>query len=107
MDITEEIFEDAEVRKILAVYLPVRLAMRDKPIFADGWRILLNKLKDMADDNETRIKIVQQSMDNGWATFVRLKKYNNYKGGQDKRVFSEYGQVKSVHKDEEIVNVQF
>ena len=78
MDITDEIFTDIELRKILSVYLPVRLAMKDKPIFADGWRLLLNKLRDMADDNDTRIKIVQQSMDNGWATFVRLKKYSNY-----------------------------
>lgn len=78
MDITDEIFEDIELRKILSVYLPVRLAMKDKPIFADGWRRLLNTLKDMADDNETRIKIVEQSIDNGWGKFVRLKKYDNY-----------------------------
>jgi hypothetical protein len=82
MDITDEIFTDIELRKILSVYLPVRLAMKDKPIFADGWRRLLNTLKDMSDDNATRIKIVEQSIDNGWGKFVRLKKYGNYNNRQ-------------------------
>lgn len=110
MDIIYEVFEDEDLRKILTVYLPVRLAMKDKPIFADGWRRLLNTLKDMSDDNATRVKIVEQSIDNGWGKFVRLKKYNNYKriGEQDKSVFSEYGQVKSEKRANEVImNVQF
>ena len=110
MDIIYEVFEDEDLRKILTVYLPVRLAMKDKPIFADGWRRLLNTLKDMSDDNVTRVKIVEQSIDNGWGKFVRLKKYNNYKriGEQDKSVFSEYGQVKSEKRANEVImNVQF
>ena len=78
MDITDEIFQDIELRKILSVYLPVRLAMKDKPIFAEGWRRLLNTLKDMTSDNAERVKIVEQSIDNGWGKFVRLKKYGNY-----------------------------
>lgn len=78
MDITDEIFSDIELRKILSIYLPVRLAMKDKPIYADGWRRLLNTLKDMSDNNVERIKIVEQSIDNGWGKFVRLKKYGSY-----------------------------
>lgn len=106
-DMINETFSDEALRKILFEYLPVRLAMKDKPIFADGWQRLLNTLKDMTDDNTERIKIVEQSIDNGWGKFVRLKKYNQ-NNGQDKSVFSEYGKVITGNSGKGVIaNVSF
>lgn len=105
MDITDEIFTDVELRKILSVYLPVRLAMKNKPIFASGWKLLLERLRDMTSDNATRIKIVQQSIDNGWGTFVELKRYNYNK--RQKFAEGKNGLKLGRNEDEEIINETF
>lgn len=106
-DYIDEYTDDERLRKNLIEYLKFRLAVKEKPIYLPQWRTLVNSLNDLANDVETKIKIVQQSIINGWCKFVELKTYNKHRGGQDKSVFSEYGQVKSVHKEETIVNVQF
>ena len=107
MDITDEMFDDVELRKILSVYLPVRLAMRDKPIFANGWRNLLEKLRDMSSDNATRVKIVQQSIDNGWAKFVELKPYYGNYNKRQKFAEGKNGLKLGRNEDEEIINETF
>lgn len=65
-----------ELLQILNDYLYVRLKIKDKPLEGLGrWKGLLNKL-DLLSEN--KVAIVQQSIDNNWATFVELKpKYSN------------------------------
>lgn len=96
--------DNEELRSVLTTYLKMRLEMT--PIFRGQWLGLLNNLKKLSGDTATQIEIVQQSINRGYKGFFEVKQYKKY-GGQDKSVFSEYGQVKSVHKNEEIVNVQF
>ena len=100
----EKFTDNEELRSVLTTYLKMRLEMT--PIFRGQWLGLLNNLKKLSGDTATQIEIVQQSINRGYKGFFEVKQYKKY-GGQDKSVFSEYGQVKSVHKNEEIVNVQF
>lgn len=106
MDVIDEMIESqyVDLKSILADYLKMRLAIKDKPMYVSGWKVLLRKLKELSQNANEQYQIVRQSLENSWATFYPLKK--NYKG-QDKSVFSEYGKVKSEKKDEVVVNVQF
>lgn len=98
--------DNEELREVLTTYLKMRLEMT--PIFRGQWLGLLNNLKKLSGDTATQIEIVQQSINRGYKGFFEVKTYNKtYKGGQDKSVFSEYGQVKSIHSNEEAMNVQF
>jgi hypothetical protein len=102
----EKFTDNEELREVLTTYLKMRLEMT--PIFRGQWLGLLNNLKKLSGDTATQIEIVQQSINRGYKGFFEVKTYNKtYKGGQDKSVFSEYGQVKSVRSNEEAMNVQF
>jgi hypothetical protein len=77
--------------------------MRDKQIYANQWKSLVEKLLEMTDSNAERIKIVKQSLEFGWASFYELKTQSTYHKGnfttvngvrQNQDVFSEYGKVK-------------
>ena len=87
--------DNAELQECLLKYLPVRLAMKDKPIYGlNQWTGMLNKLATM----KNQVAVVKTSIERGWASF--------FDGNQDfnsnKDVFSEYGTVKSEKgKDEE------
>jgi len=76
-----------ELHKSLVDYLVIRLAMKDKPLYGvNQWKGLLNKLSSLAPDTSTQIKIVKQSIERGWATFVELNstlfrnKFGEYRG---------------------------
>ena len=106
MEEIEKFTDNEELREVLTTYLKMRLEMT--PIFRGQWLGLLNNLKKLSGDTATQIEIVQQSINRGYKGFFEVKTYNKtYKGGQDKSVFSEYGQVKSVRSNEEAMNVQF
>lgn len=107
MDVTDELFQDIELRKVLADYLSMRLAIKDKPMYVAGWKSLLRKLKEMSDDVQELIKIVRQSLEHSWAAFYPVKSYTNkQQPGIDK--FGECGQVKSVRsKESDRSNVYF
>lgn len=69
-----EYTEDSELRDALTEYLKIRLAMKNKPIFAGQWKALLNKL-DIFDD---KLAVVKQSLELGYASFYELK--TGYRG---------------------------
>ncbi len=65
------------VRNCLVDYLELRLSMKDKPIYGVGqWKGLLKKLFSISKDANTQIKIVEQSIERGWGTFIELKNNN-------------------------------
>jgi hypothetical protein len=104
--------QDIKLHDILIEYLKFRLAVKDKPIYLPQWKSMVNTLDDLTDDVTTKYKIVQQSLNGGNLKFFELKKYTrNYNkniGFQDPTVFSEYGQVKSEKRANEVImNVQF
>ena len=98
--------DNVSLRNVLVTYLKMRLEMKDSPIYHNQWVGMLNKLKELSDTVEGMLEIVQQSINRGYKGFFAVKQYNR-SGGQDQRVFSEYGQVKSVKSDGVVMNVQF
>ena len=93
-------YSDPKLKSILVDYLGDMLSRKDEKRlkgFAQ-WKSLLNKLDDLADDIDTKIKIVNQSIVKHWATFVAIKQYNNE---HKLRVFGEPEYVKSVPYSEE------
>ena len=97
-----------ELKSILADYLTMRLAIKDKPMYVSGWKALIRKLQELSPKINEQYEIVRQSLENSWATFYPIKNNNYRKGEQNQSVFSEYGQVKAERRDDEvIVNVQF
>ena len=72
----------------LTTYLQMRLQMKDKPLYANSWKGMLNKLAKM--DNQ--IEVVNTSIERGWASFFEQKSYN--KNGKER--FGEDDNIKSV-----------
>ena len=72
----------------LTDYLQMRLQMKDKPLYANSWKGMLNKLAKM--DNQ--IDVVNESIERGWASFFEHKDYNR----KGKAVFGEDDNIKSV-----------
>lgn len=110
MDVIDEMIEAryTDLKSILADYLKMRLAIKDKPMYVSGWKALIRKLKELSQNANEQYQIVQQSLEHSWATFYPLKSNYNKRGAQDPSVFSEFGKVKSdIRKDEVIVNVQY
>lgn len=68
----------------LVDYLDVRLQMKDKPLYANSWKGLLNKLeRDFTEDE--RIGVVFQSIERGYASFFPVSKgWNNSNSQKDK-----------------------
>lgn len=99
----EKFTDNTEIRELLTTYLKMRLDMT--PIYRGQWVGLLKNLKALSDSIDGQKEIIQQSINRGYKGFFEVKNYKTK--GQDPRVFSEYGVVKSVHSEEEAVNVQF
>lgn len=65
-----------ELSSSLIDYLRVRLEMKDKPLYANSWKGLLNKL-DREFDASERLKVVRQSIERGYASFFPVNTYNS------------------------------
>lgn len=72
----------------LTEYLQMRLQMREKPLYENSWKGMLNKLAKM--DNQ--LEVVNTSIERGWASFYEKK--SQFKKG--KEVFGEDDDIKSV-----------
>lgn len=95
--------KNVELQECLLKYLPIRLAMKDKPIYGlNQWTGMLNKLASMRDP----IAVVKTSTERGWASFYDGG-WTSFLGGNQGTngkpdTFSEYGTVKSEKgKDDE------
>lgn len=88
-DLILEYTNNLGLQSALADYLTIRLQMKDKPLYGvNQWKGLLNKLAKM--DNQ--LDVVNNSIENGWASFYPPKSYN--KKGKEK--FGEDDNIKSV-----------
>ena len=102
--------DNAKLKNKLMGFLNMRIELKNKPFGSKTFKGYLDKLEELSNDSEEQIKIIQQSIDRQYQTFYEVKRYNNYKriGEQDQSVFSEYGKVKSEHRENEVVlNVSF
>ena len=73
----------------LTTYLQMRLQMKDKPLYYNSWKGMLNKLLKM----ENRLDVVSTSIERGWASFFEPNNSYNKKG---KERFGEDDNIKSV-----------
>lgn len=82
----------------LTSYLQMRLQMKDKPLYANSWKGMLNKLAKM--DNQ--LEVVNTSIERGWASFFEpSKSYKKGKEvfGEDDRIVSKKGEFISSGED--------
>lgn len=80
LEILYEFTNDRELLDLLTQYLKMRLEIKDKPMYINQWKGLLNKLNKLSVDIEEQKDIVQQSLDRGYASFYKIntrKKINN------------------------------
>ena len=77
----------------LTEYLQMRLQMKEKPLYENSWKGMLNKLAKM--DNQ--IDVVNTSIEKGWASFFEQKSYSKGKEkfGEDDNIQSVKGEFES------------
>lgn len=75
--------ENEKIRELLKDYLSMRLSMRESPIYANQWKALLNKLKELGKDDADILDIIRQSLEKGYKSFFPVAKGYNYGGGRN------------------------
>jgi len=90
----EEYTQDEALKKVLYAYLSDRLAMRDKPIYANQWKGLLNRLTELSAKDDP-IKIVKQSIERAYGGFFPVREYGSYNRKPDPSVFGEHERMSS------------
>lgn len=75
---------DSVLRKTLIDYLQVRLEIKDKPLYTNSWKGLLNKL-DREFDASERLAVVRQSIERGYASFFPVNSYSSIKNESGSR----------------------
>lgn len=73
IDLINNFTTNLKLRQVLVEYLKLRLEM-DKQLYKNQWKGILNKLKELATDDEQAIELVQQSILKGWANIYPLQK---------------------------------
>lgn len=65
------------IRKLLVDYLQFRLSVKDKPLYFNMWKGLLNKLSEMCDDNILAYEsVIKQSIERGYLSFYPVNSYS-------------------------------
>lgn len=96
----EEYTDNDELRTALKEYLRVRLAIKDKPLFAPQFKSIVNKLSTLSGDP---VRIVQRATQGAWLTFYDEKPNGGgYSNRPKYEVFSENENIssKKVSKEE-------
>lgn len=90
-DAIVEYTKNIPLQTALRRYLPVRLAIREKPMYGvNQWKALLNRLDTFPDDE--KVEVVNQSAEKAWCSFYPLKSDAN-------RAVSEYNEVSCEQED--------
>ena len=103
-ELIAEYTQNPKLYDLLITYLKMRLEVKDKPLYYNMWKGMLDKL--FYNMHGHIIDIVQQSIDKGWLSFYEVSGSPKKKDIQ--KVSSEFGVV-SCDKadDEELLDVQF
>ena len=90
------------IREQLIEYLNFRLAVKDKPLYTNIWKSMLNKLANMCVDDVSKYEqVIQYSLERGYLSFYEP---NNYSSGTVKNKPWEQG-VKSETDTDEFSNL--
>lgn len=67
----------SNIRQLLIDYLRYRLTIKDKPLYANMWKGMLNKLSEMCGDDIQMYKdVIQQSIERGYLSFYPISSYS-------------------------------
>lgn len=66
---------DTILQDNLLAYLKFRLEVKDKPIYFNQWKGLLNKLTEVGKTDVDRRVIVSKSLEKGWLSFYENKEF--------------------------------
>ena len=83
-----------EMRKLLIEYLQFRISVKDKPLYANMWKGMLSKLRELTDDHgytDCRLckSIIIQSIERGYLSFYPISSGSNSTGAWEKGISSE------------------
>lgn len=79
IEVIEGYTDNKALREVLTEHAKLMLSMTaDKPVYANQYKAIVNKLKDLSDDEDVQVKIVKQSMECGWKSFYELKQNKSY-----------------------------
>ena len=68
------------IRKLLISYLNYRISIKDKPLYANMWKGMLNKLCELGQDDVLLYEdIIKQSIERGYLSFYPVKEFSNTK----------------------------
>ena len=89
--------QDLQLHTLLVKYLNLRLEMKDKPLYYNQWKGMLDKLADIIKDNAgmSYEDVVRQSIDRGYASFFPVNSYS-----KSKNVFAEGNGLSCEQSDE-------
>lgn len=95
--------DDIELQNLLKRYLSLRFEMiKDKEMYTNQWKGLLNKLNSLTDDIIVMRDIVSQSIEKGYASFYPLAK--NYNGSFKKSDLNQGCEITTSRYTEEELN---
>ena len=78
MDMINKFTDNAKVRELLIVYLNYRLELKDKPLYANQWKGMLNKLANLCVDDISKYEqVIQYSLERGYLSFYEPKNYSS------------------------------
>ena len=88
VDLIQTYTDNFGLQTLLEDYLKMRLQIKDKPLqYENQFKGLLNKLNLLATDDKDKEKIVQYSLEKGYASFYELK--NNFTASSQSNVRSD------------------
>ena len=71
------------IRKLLIDYLNYRISVKDKPLYTNMWKGMLNKLCEMCDDNvDMYEQVIKQSIERGYLSFYPVNNFSKNAGIQ-------------------------
>lgn len=76
MDMIDEYTNNQTLRKELQSFLNICLENSreaGRPFYQNMWKSKLTKLSELSDNTDMQIKIVKQTLDNGWSNFYEYK----------------------------------
>ena len=78
--------DNNELKETIYEFIKMRTAIK-KPMTTKALDILLNKLNNLATDDDTKIKVLEQSIEHSWQTVYALKENDNERSIQNSGQF--------------------
>lgn len=70
--IDERFADNPKINALLVQFLNMRLEMRDKPMYTNQWKGLLNKLEELHSKGFDYEKVIRYSIEHGYASFYEV-----------------------------------